>query len=69
MLKEKKHQEIPIHKYGIINPNFKSRKPFLLRAQIITEASTNTPDAWQAEWQREKKRFGDIQVDNVRTPV
>lgn len=71
VLKEKdkidKHQELPIHKDGIVNPRLKSRKPFLLRTQIITEARDNTPDAWQTEWQRE--RFGGIQVDNVRTPV
>jgi len=48
-------------------PRLKSRKPFLLRARIITEARENTFDAWQAEWQRE--RLGGIQINNVRTPV
>lgn len=57
MLKEKenidKHPELPIHKDRIINPRLKSRKPFLLRAQIITESRVKTPDEWQAEWLRE----------------
>jgi hypothetical protein len=51
VLKEKdkidKHQVLPIHKDGIINPRLKSRKPYLLRAQIITESRVNTPDEWQ----------------------
>lgn len=46
-----KYQEMPIHKDGIVNTRLKSRKPFLLRPQIITETMANTPDAWQAEWQ------------------
>jgi len=58
---------LPIHRDGILNPKLKSRKPFLLRAQIITESRVNTPDEWQTEWQRE--RPGGIQVDNIRTPV
>jgi len=60
-----KHQELPIHNDGIVNLRLKSRKPFLLRAQIITKARDNTPDVWQAEWKRERC----IQVDNGHSPV
>jgi len=71
VLKEKdkidKHQELPIHENGIINPRLKSRKPFLLRTRIIAETRENTPDAWQAEWLKE--RPGGIQIGNVHTPV
>jgi len=49
------HQELPIYKDDIFKPRLKSRKPFLLRAQIITESRVNTPDKWQAEWQRERE--------------
>jgi len=71
MIKEKdkigKHQELPIHKDRIVNPRLKSRKPFLLRAQIINETRVNTPHSWQAEWQREKP--GGLQVYKMQTQV
>jgi len=65
--KKEQNRKIPIHEDRIVNTRLKSQKPFLLRAQIITEAKEKTPDAWLAKWQRE--RPGGNQVDNVHTPV